>query len=214
MKNMLISVIIIEDDVHYNNALKKIIDHDEELYCIAQCFNGIEATEQLRALDADVAIVDIKLEDTTGTEVLKNVRSHNLHTQYIMCTSFENDENIYEALKAGATGYLLKGESMEKIISSIKEVYLGGVPMTAAVSRKVLQYFSKACDSKNPVAEMLTETETEVLNLLAKGFLYKEIAQQKYVSIDTVKKHISNIYRKLQVNNKVEAINKLKNKTL
>ncbi|SDC13351.1 response regulator [Niabella drilacis] len=206
---MLISVIIIEDDVHYNNALKKIIDHDPELFCIAQCFNGAEAIEQLTVLNADVAIVDIRLADITGTQVLQSLSGKKLHTQFIMCTSFENDEHIYEALKAGATGYLLKGESMEKIIAAVKEVHLGGVPMTATVSRKILQYFSANRDTRNTVAELLTETETEVLHLLAKGLLYKEIASEKFVSIDTIKKHISNIYRKLQVNNKVEAINKL-----
>ncbi|MGJ7030016.1 response regulator [Niabella hirudinis] len=209
---MLVSVIIIEDDVHYNNALKKIIDHDPELFCIAQCFNGAEAIEQLTALDADVAIVDIRLTDITGTQVLQRVDQKKLHTQFIMCTSFENDEHVYEALRAGASGYLLKGESMDKIINSIKEVFQGGVPMTAAVSRKILQYFSSAGEPHHTVAALLTETETEVLQMLAKGLLYKEIAREKFVSIDTVKKHVSNIYRKLKVNNKVEAVNKLLSK--
>lgn len=204
---MPITVVIIEDDVNYNKSLKKIIDSDDCLSCIAQYYSGEDALANLAELNADVALVDIKLPDMTGVEVLKRISPYNLSTQYVICTSFEDEETIFNALKLGASGYLLKGESMQKIIASIKEVHLGGSPMSSIIARKVLQYFNKKIDCKLTPENPLTHAENEVITLLAKGLLYKEIAYNKNISMDTVKKHISNIYRKLQVNNKIEAIN-------
>lgn len=206
---MAISVIVIEDDLHYNQALKKVIDYDKDLECVAQCYRGRDAVEKLSALNADIAIVDIKLPDFTGIEIIQAMRNLQINTQFIMCTSFEDDEHVFEALKAGAVGYLLKGESMDTIITSIKEALTGGAPMSAAIARKVVGHFCSTPNTASSPAGLLTHTETEILQLLSSGLLYKEIAQKKFVSIDTVKKHIGNIYRKLQVNNKVEAINKV-----
>lgn len=205
---MPINVAIVEDDQHYNNALKKIINFDEDLVCVAQFFDGEEAIAALPNTDADVVLMDIKLPSKIGIDIVSELSTEMENTQFIMCTSFEYDEMVFKALKAGATGYLLKGESMEKIISSVKEVYNGGAPMSFSVAKKVLGFF-RGENSKN-VLSQLTATEQEVLNLLSEGLLYKEIADRKNVSIDTVKKHIGHIYRKLHVNNKVEAINILK----
>ncbi len=124
-----------------------------------------------------------------------------------MCTSFEDDEKIFNSLKAGAMGYLVKGESMDKILSSIRDVYSGGAPMSFSIARRVLQHFEKKLPEIKGFDE-LTKREQEILELLSQGFLYKEIADQKCISMDTVKKHVGNIYRKLHVSNKVEAINK------
>ncbi len=128
-------------------------------------------------------------------------------THFIMCTSFEDDEKIFNSLKAGAMGYLVKGESMDKILSSIRDVYSGGAPMSFSIARRVLQHFEKKLPEIKGFDE-LTKREQEILELLSQGFLYKEIADQKCISMDTVKKHVGNIYRKLHVSNKVEAINK------
>ncbi|WP_232815828.1 response regulator transcription factor [Chryseobacterium capnotolerans] len=124
-----------------------------------------------------------------------------------MCTSFEDDEKIFNSLKAGAMGYLVKGESMDKILSSIRDVYNGGAPMSFSIARKVLQHFEKKLPEIKGFDE-LTDREKEILELLSQGLLYKEIADKSCISMDTVKKHVGNIYRKLHVNNKVEAINK------
>jgi len=206
---MAITVIVIEDDLHYNNALKKVIDYDEELVCIGQYFRGKEALQNLTTLNADIAIVDINLPDYNGIQILEAVADQQLSTQFIMCTNLEDDEYIFQALKAGAVGYLLKGESMQRIIDAIKEAHTGGAPMTISIARKVMNHFSNGKSKTKAPDYALTATENEVLQLLAEGLLYKEIAQKKFVSIDTVKKHIGNIYRKLQVSNKVEAINKV-----
>lgn len=208
---MQITVVIVEDEKHYNNALRKIIDFDESLLCLTQCFSGKEALEKIPATEPEVVLMDIKLQDATGIELVAALKDKLPATQFIMCTSFEDDEFIYNALKSGASGYLIKGETMEKIIASIKEVHSGGAPMSSTVAKKVIQHFRQPAIAKDSL-NVLTSSERDVLELLSHGLLYKEIAQKKFISIDTVKKHVGNIYRKLQVSNKVEAINLFNNK--
>lgn len=211
---MSISVAIVEDEKHYNNALKKIIDYDTDLNCIGQFYSGIEAIKYLRELNPDVVLMDIKLPDMDGVKVVSEISIDMKQTGFIMCTSFEDDSHIYNALKAGASGYLIKGESMDKIISSIKDVYGGGAPMSFGVAKRVLQYFREEKPEFDNQLNSLSKSEYEILELLSKGFLYKEIADVKDITLDTVKKHVGNTYKKLHVNNKVEAINLLKkNKT-
>lgn len=208
---MYITVAVVEDEKHYNNALKKIIDYDSDLLCVAQCFSGKEALEKLPETQPDVVIMDIKLQDSTGVELVRQLKPELPASQFVMCTSFEDDEFIYEALKAGASGYLVKGETIDRIIASIKDVHSGGAPMSSGVAKKVIQHFRQP-SVINDHLNVLTGSERDILELLSHGLLYKEIAQKKFVSIDTVKKHVGNIYRKLQVSNKVEAINLFNNK--
>lgn len=204
---MKISVAIVEDDKNYNNALKKIIDFQDDMFCSAQFFTGKEAKNSLPDLAPNVVLMDIQLQDMLGITIIEDLKESMPNSQFIMCTSFEDDEKIFSSLRAGATGYLIKGESMERILHSIRELNSGGAPMSFSIAKRVLQHFQK---SKSEIDELhsLTKTEAEVLELLAQGFLYKEIADKKFISIDTVKKHINNMYRKLQVSNKVEAVNK------
>ena len=205
---MKITIAIVEDDHNYNNALKKIIDYDDDLACVAQYFSGKSALEELLELRPDVVLMDIQLQDMLGTDLVLKLKKQIPNTHFLMCTSFEDDEKIFNSLKAGASGYLVKGESLEKILSSIKETVKGGSPMSFGVAKKVLNYFQNIQAEVNQLDE-LTRSEIEILDLLSKGLLYKEIADKKCISIDTVKKHVGNVYRKLHVNNKVEAINKL-----
>ncbi|AZA81867.1 DNA-binding response regulator [Chryseobacterium lactis] len=205
---MSISIAIVEDEKNYNNALKKVINYQKDMKVIAQFFDGKDAMDNLSAMAPDVVMMDIQLQDMLGIEIIEKLRKEMPDTQFIMCTSFEDDDKIFNSLKAGAMGYLVKGESMEKILSSIRDVYNGGAPMSFSIARKVLQHFEKKIPEIKGFDE-LTEREKEILELLAQGLLYKEIADKKFISIDTVKKHVGNIYRKLHVSNKVEAINKL-----
>lgn len=204
---MSISIAIVEDEKNYNNALKKVINYQQDMKVIAQFFEGNETLNNLPALSPDVVMMDIQLPDMLGIEIIEKLKKEMPETQFIMCTSFEDDEKVFNSLKAGAMGYLVKGESMDKILSSIRDVYNGGAPMSFAIARRVLQHFEKKLPEIKGFDE-LTEREKEILELLSQGFLYKEIADQKCISIDTVKKHVGNIYRKLHVSNKVEAINK------
>lgn len=204
---MSISIAIVEDEKNYNNALKKVINYQDDMRVAAQFFDGNDALKNLPDISPDVVMMDIQLQDMLGIEIIEKLRKEMPKTQFIMCTSFEDDEKIFNSLKAGAMGYLIKGESMDKILSSIRDVYNGGAPMSLPIARRVLSHFEKKIPD-NKDFDDLTEREKEILELLSQGLLYKEIADQKCISIDTVKKHVGNIYRKLQVSNKVEAINK------
>lgn len=204
---MSISIAIVEDEKNYNNALKKVIDYQKDMKVIAQFFDGNDAIINLPDISPDVVMMDIQLQDMLGIEIIEKLRKEIPNTQFIMCTSFDDDEKIFNSLKAGAMGYLVKGESMDKILSSIRDVYNGGAPMSFSIARRVLKHFEKKLPEIKGFDE-LTEREKEILELLSQGLLYKEIADQKFISIDTVKKHVGNIYRKLHVNNKVEAVNK------
>ena len=208
---MKIRVAIVEDDKNYNQALKNIIDFQEDMECVAQFFNGKNALQKLEAIEPDVVLMDIQLQDLSGIDIVFKLTELMPGTTFVMCTSFENDEKIFSALRAGASGYLVKGDPLDKIIQAILEAHKGGAPMSFAIAKRVLQHFQ---ESKVQVQSLmlLTVTEKEVLELLALGLLYKEIADKKNVTIDTIKKHIGNIYRKLQVSNKIEAINKFNNK--
>ena len=204
---MKISVAIVEDDENYNNTLKKIIDFQQDMFCAAQYFTGKNAKQYLENLEPDVVLMDIQLPDMLGITIIEDLKEKMPHSHFIMCTSFEDDDKLFSSLQAGATGYLIKGESMEKILNSIREIKNGGAPMSFSIAKRVLQHFQKKNSTENNLSD-LTKSELDILEFLAKGFLYKEIADKKCISIDTVKKHISNIYRKLHVNNKVEAVNK------
>jgi len=204
---MSISIAIVEDEKNYNNALKKVIDYQTDMKVIAQFFDGNTALKNLSALSPDVVMMDIQLQDMLGIDIIQKLKKDMPATQFIMCTSYENEEMIFSSLQAGATGYLIKGENLDKILSSIRDVYNGGAPMSFSIARRVLAHFEKKTADVKDVDE-LTKRETEIVELLSHGLLYKEIADKIFVSIDTVKKHVGNIYRKLHVNNKVEAINK------
>ena len=204
---MKISVAIVEDDENYNNTLKKIIDFQQDMFCAAQYFTGKNAKQYLENLEPDVVLMDIQLPDMLGITIIEDLKEKMPHSHFIMCTSFEDDDKLFSSLQAGATGYLIKGESMERILNSIREIKNGGAPMSFSIAKRVLQHFQKKNSTENNLSD-LTKSELDILEFLAKGFLYKEIADKKCISIDTVKKHISNIYRKLHVNNTVEAVNK------
>ncbi|WP_264554017.1 response regulator transcription factor [Flavobacterium sp. N2038] len=208
---MKIRVAIVEDDKHYSQALKNIIDFQEDMECAAQFFNGKSALQKLEDLEPDVVLMDINLQDLSGIDIVSKLTETMPGTNFIMCTSFENDEKIFSALRAGASGYLVKGDPLDKIIQAILEAHNGGAPMSFTIAKRVLQHFQESKVQVQSLA-LLTVTEKEVLELLAQGLLYKEIADKKNVTIDTIKKHIGNIYRKLQVSNKIEAINKFNTK--
>ena len=203
-------IAIVEDEKTYSNMLKKIIDYQDDLMCVAQFFNGKTAIENLQNYAPEVVLMDVQLQDMLGTEVVKKMKPLLPDSKFIMCTTYEDEEVIFEALKNGASGYLLKDESLQKIIQSIKDSLQGSSPMSNSIAQKVFQFFQKKNISEK-ILETLSEKESEIMKLFSKGFLYKEIADQKCISIETVKKNIGHIYRKLHVANKIEAVNMLKN---
>ncbi len=203
---MQISVAIVEDDKHYNNALKSVLESHDEFLCAGQFYSGKEALEELPLIKPRIVLMDLQLHDYFGYQIIALLKLKMVQTRFIVISNYEEDEKIFDALKSGASGYLIKGENLEKIINSIKEANLGGAPMSNAVAQKVIGYF-RTLSEKDKGIDLLTSTENEVLHLLAIGLQYKEIGHKKYVSTETIKKHIGNIYKKLGVNNKIEAIN-------
>lgn len=201
----MITVIIVEDQKEINEELVEIINASDQTLLLNTFFTADEAIEDILNLQPNIVIMDINLPGKlNGINCIKKLREEGCTSQFLIFTIYEEDEDIFNALKAGANGYLLKKDSPQKIIEGIVQIYNGGSPMNFNIARKVINQFKE----KNASIDLLTSKQNEVLQLLAKGFLYKEIADKMGISKGTVTQHIHNIYEKLHVTNKTEAINK------
>jgi len=205
----MIRVAVVEDMEEIRQAMKSLIDGTDGFECKYTFPDGKSAISQLPSTEVDVVIMDIHLPDINGIACVKKLSELMTTTQFIMCTVYEDDENIYNALQAGAAGYLLKRTSPEKILEAITELHNGGSPMSSQIARRVVNAFKSKSSPVIAEAGELTTREKEVLDYLAKGFLYKEIADALFISKETVKKHIHNIYGKLQVQTRTAALNKV-----
>jgi DNA-binding NarL/FixJ family response regulator len=204
-----IKLAIVEDLEEVTEGLSEFIRRDNALQLLGS-FRTAEAAElELPLIKPDIVIMDINLPGMTGIECIKRVKQTAPAIQFMMFTVYENNDQVLEALKAGATGYLLKKTSPAEIIEAIKELYNGGAPMSSTIARKLVSLFQEQPKGPNAEASVLTVREKEVLECLAKGMLYKEIADQLTISFHTVRQHIRTIYEKLHVQNKTEAINKV-----
>lgn len=206
----MIKVVIIEDIKEIREGLQMLIDGSDGFMCVQTFANAEEALETLPGICPDVALMDINLPGINGIEAVRRLKIQCNHTQFIMSTVYEDDESIFESLKAGASGYLLKKTAPIKILDSIMEVYYGGSPMSGQIARKVISSFQQK-DSIDD-SELLTQREKEILKSLAKGLRYKEIASDFNIGLETVRSHTRNIYEKLQVQSRTEAINKIRSK--
>ncbi|WP_426581442.1 LuxR C-terminal-related transcriptional regulator [Mucilaginibacter sp. R-33] len=207
----MLQIILLEDNLHYRHGLEQII-HDMSGVTLIGSYSNAEAVlKKIDLLKPDIFIVDINLEGMSGIEFIRRAKPFVPDAEFLMCTINDDNTNIFESLKSGATGYMLKESSADEIRNAIIEIAAGGSPMSAYISRRVIASFNAHTDKPPaPAAESLTEREVEVLNHLARGLQYKEIADRLDISTGTVKKHIRNTYIKLQVQNKVEAINKFR----
>jgi len=203
----MIRVVIVEDNKEIREGLQLLIDGSDGFACAQTFATGEEALKKLPGLCPDVVLMDINLPGINGIEAVRRLKSQCSDTQFIMSTVYEDDESIFESLKAGASGYLLKKTAPAKILDSIIEVYHGGSPMSGQIARKVIASFQQK-DSIDG-SELLTQREKEILKSLAKGLRYKEIASEFNIGIETVRSHARNIYEKLQVQSRMDAINKI-----
>jgi DNA-binding NarL/FixJ family response regulator len=204
----MISICIIEDIPEIQKGLQAIIDIDNR-FCLLKCFSNAEdAITQLPQLVPNIVITDINLPGKSGIECVQQIKEMVPAIQFIMFTIYEDNDQVFEAIKAGANGYILKNTAPDKIIESLLDLSEGGSPMTPKIARKVIANMQGPVVNKEQI-ETLTSRENEVLQLLSKGFLYKEIADKLFIAPSTIKRHISHIYQKLQVQNKTEAINKM-----
>jgi len=203
---MPITVSIVEDLREVREGLAKLILPDNELELLDNFENAETAIGALPFSNADVVIMDINLPGQSGIGCIRQVKAKCPGTQFMMFTVYENDDKVLSALQAGATGYLLKTTEPARILESIKELHKGGSPMSSNIARKLLNIF--VTEKKKTKKDILTQRENEVLSLLAAGLLYKEIADRLHICHGTVRQHIYNMYEKLHVQNRTEAVNK------
>ena len=189
-------------------SLSSLFDRTDGLRCVAALPNLLNVTSDIARAQPDVILMDIGLPNISGIEGVRTVKLHFPSVQVLMFTVFDDDDNIFDAIRAGASGYLLKKTPAEEIVQSIKDLYHGGAPMSASIARRVLQSFQTAPPT-TAVDYQLTVRENEILYSLMDGLSYKKIADKHVVSISTIRTHICNIYHKLHVNSKAEAVAKV-----
>jgi DNA-binding NarL/FixJ family response regulator len=205
----MITISVIEDNDQFRNALEQIIKNENDFGLIGSYASAEKAINEIIEKPTDIVITDITLPGMRGTELIVRVKDKMPKTQFMVCSIHDDDETIFEALKSGASGYILKDPvTADDIIRAIRELYNGGSPMSPFIARKVIHSFQKPVI--NDPNSLLSQREREVLEWLSKGLLYKEIAEKLGVGTETVKKHLKNIYQKLHVQNKIEAINKFR----
>lgn len=208
----MIKVGIIEDNNTLRNSLTHLFNHTENMQCIVSLNNLLHVISELKKSTPDIILMDIGLPNISGIEGVKMVKENFPDVQVMMFTVFEDDEKIFEAIRVGASGYLLKKTPPEEITEAVRELYNGGAPMSASIARKVIKSFH--VQPANSMEEyQLTSREKEILHALVDGLSYKKIADKFVVSISTIRTHICNIYHKLHVNSKAEAVAKVLRKS-
>jgi DNA-binding NarL/FixJ family response regulator len=205
-----IKIAIIEDIKDIALTIQSMINTQVDMECVHVYHNAEDAIQFVPHQAIQIIIVDIGLPRASGIEAIRSIKALCPKILFCMFTVYEDDEKIFKSLQAGANGYILKGASRDKILASIRELFEGGSPMSPTIARRIIETFTeKNQNASSDISSILTNRESELLHLLSKGMLYKEIADQMNITIGTVKQHIHKIYEKLQVNNKTEAINKL-----
>ena len=200
-----IRIMIVEDQEAVREGLRVLINGSEGYRCIAACRTAEEALGCIGNELPDVVLMDINLPGMRGTECVVHIKNSYPEVQVMMLTVFENNEEIFTSLEAGATGYLLKKTPPAQLLQAISDLVRGGSPMSSEIARKVVQRFHHSSPSRFPEAN-LTSREEEILSYLAIGFLYKEIAASLFINIETVRTHIHKIYQKLQVRTRTEML--------
>jgi DNA-binding NarL/FixJ family response regulator len=203
---MAITVAIVEDDSGIREMLTRVVQRAPGLEFVQCVENGEAALEKLPALSPNVVVMDIQLPGMSGIECTRALKKAMPRAQVLVFTVFGDSEQVFQALEAGASGYLLKRTPRSEVVEAIKQVWDGGAPMSGEVARKVVESFRKPAPAQGGELESLTTREEEVLGLLAKGYITKEIADQLAISFDTVRFHLKHIYQKLHVRSRTEAL--------
>jgi DNA-binding NarL/FixJ family response regulator len=215
---MKIPVAIVDDNTQNRRSLAEQLSYSDEVTVRFTSKNGIDFLEQMKTTPADmhptVVLMDIEMPEMKGTEVVRYAHQIYPDLKFLMLTVFDDDDKIFEAIKNGANGYLLKDEKTSTIIEHIQQlIEIGGAPMSPSIARKALSLLSRSrlnetdTDSRDNVAERLSERECDVLKLVVEGKDYKAIAEKLFLSTHTIRKHIANIYEKLHVSSKAQVIN-------
>ncbi len=202
-----IRVTIVEDDKELLKGISTILSASEEVKLLPTFTNAEDFVAVAETLDADVAVIDIGLPGQSGIECIRQLKVRYPAMQFMMWTTFEDDDKIFQALKAGANGYILKTATPQQLIQAICDIHNGGSPMSSSIARKVIASFHGTAIKQSEYN--LTKRESEILEHLARGYRYKEIADKLFVSLETVRSHVHHIYEKLQVSSRTDALNKV-----
>jgi len=202
---MTIKVAIVEDDEDIRASLATLIRRAPDLKLTGEYPDAETALKEIPNRAPDVVLMDINLPGIKGVECVRRLRASLPAVQFLMLTVYEDSESLFNSLKAGASGYLLKRSGFTRLLEAIHDVHAGGSPMTPQLARRVVQYFSRPTQDNSSVAR-LTPGEKEFLDQLAKGYAYKEIADRMKISIDTVRSYVRAVYEKLHVHSRTEAV--------
>ncbi|HEV2453655.1 MAG TPA: response regulator transcription factor [Verrucomicrobiae bacterium] len=205
-----INIAIVEDDEEIRADFSQRIGKNPSFSLLASYPDAESAIAKLPGLNPDVVLMDINLPGMDGVECVRQLKAKMPDVQFMMLTVYEDGDRLFKSLTSGASGYLLKRTPAAKLMAAIQEVYDGGAPMTPEVARRVVQYFQRMQDSSRNLTS-LTARETDVLEQLSKGYLYKEIVNNLGISFGTLHSHISRIYEKLHVHSRTEAVLKYLN---
>lgn len=206
-------MIVVEDDPKLRDQLGKILATAQDIVCVGAYNSAEKALPEILSKKPDIVLMDIKLPGMTGIECVSEIKKSFPTMQIIMVTIYEETERIFRALKAGASGYIIKSDSPDQLLDAIRDVYAGGAPMSSSIARKVVQHFHLIGVSPKD-SENLSHREREVLELLAQGFIYKEISEKLNIGVTTVRTHVRNICDKLHVRSRLEAVAKLRSEHL
>lgn len=199
------TIAIIEDDAGIRDNLVALLNASPGYRCVAACASGEEALADVPRARPNVVLMDINLPRMSGIECVARLKAKLPDLLVLMLTVYEDGDSIFRALKAGANGYLIKRSATDKLLEAIDDVCTGGAPMSCQIARKVVQFFHQTGPS-DEVSENLSPRETEILELLVTGCFFKEIAGRLGISSETVRTHVNNIYRKLHVRSRTEAV--------
>ena len=202
-----IQVAIVDDDDRLRTNLVQAVERFAGCCCVGQFASGEAALEGIPSLPVDVVLMDINMSGMTGIECVRHLKTAHPKVEFIMLTVYQDTDSVFQSLAAGASGYLLKRAAREELEAAIQQVHAGGSPMTSHIARKVVQTFRQPAPSEFEAAK-LAPREQEVLALLAKGYLYKEISEALGITYATVHNHIRRIYEKLQVRSRAQAVAK------
>ena len=202
-----ITVGIVEDDPTLRAAFEQLVNSEQDMTCLASYPSAEDALAAIPTQTPDAVLMDINLPGMTGIECTRRLKLVMPDVRVVMLTTFDDSERVFESLKAGASGYVLKRAPSDEILRAVREVCEGGAPMSGAIARKVIQFFRH--NQAAPEVDKLTEREHAVLVALSEGQQYKEISDALSISINTVRKHIRCIYEKLHVNTRADAVRKL-----
>lgn len=205
---MSITFSIVEDQRDMRESLVEWLGHTPGLRCLGAHASAEEALRNIPSENPDVVLMDINLSGMNGIECVSRLKELLPRTQVLMLTTYDDGDLIFDSLRAGANGYLLKNTPQEELVEAVQQVHAGGAPMSLQIARKVINYFHRTKKTSSEL-EALTVRELEILKLLAQGYMYKEIADRLAISMSTVRTHVTAVYEKLHVHSRTEAAMKL-----